>query len=181
MAQKDLSDKVYEILSKMKEYEGRPAAKAGLLTDPETQRVLHAYGDSFAHVNDKGQHYDPVIGHGLKGESPDNPDEHPLAYSSYVSDLYKIAANAAGSSSRVDTSALSAAVSAQKVESAQKAVLAAAAKAAGGSGLVDSPVAGCELGERCQPNRADGVINGMYEIWPPAIPNIDWTKFPVKF
>ncbi|PAL03393.1 hypothetical protein B8W90_12840, partial [Staphylococcus hominis] len=64
--------------------------------DPETQRALHALGDSFAHVKENGEHFGPEKGHlmaSLFGKEPDNPYTNKEAFINYVSALYKAASS----------------------------------------------------------------------------------------
>jgi len=89
-----------------------PQAIAEYLNDPEVQRDLHAFGDSFAHVNAQGEHYAPGLGHvlpslgsiimdkiGLESFShsnPDDPAENPEAYAAMFQAVVKAASNATG-------------------------------------------------------------------------------------
>lgn len=61
--QQSLGRAVTSILSEIKRNENNPAAKAAILSDLEVQRILHAFGDSYAHVRSDGTHYPPRWGH----------------------------------------------------------------------------------------------------------------------
>ena len=78
---------------------------------------------------------------------------------------------------------MSAAVSAHRTIDAQKEILAAAARVRGStdSGLVTSPIAGCELNQRCSGNKANNYIELMYGIIEYAPPKVDWSKIPPRF
>ncbi|MCL1552150.1 VENN motif pre-toxin domain-containing protein [Xanthomonas nasturtii] len=180
--QEELSAEVAKILASIKDNQANPAAKAGILSDPETQRILHAFGDSFAHVKKNGEHYPGVYGHLLDLKEPDNPDDHPEAYAKYVSALYGVASATTGNIRGLNsgTALLSATVSSRNTEEAQKAVLAAFARSRGSIDpwLVKSPLRGCETDERCGENAANRIINGLYGIWDTAPPKIDWNQLP---
>lgn len=95
--QEKLTGEVAKIFMLIKSNEGNPDAKAKILSDPHVQQVLHAFGDSFAHVDASGRHFIGGFGHASKGTSPDNPDENPSGYSKYVAAIYKAASGASGS------------------------------------------------------------------------------------
>lgn len=177
--QKELGDKVRGILVDLKYYHDNPTAKANILSDPENQRILHAFGDSFAHVKPDGTHYDGVLGHAKNGTDPDEPNHHPQAYAAFVSSLFEIASSVSGSG--VGDKALNdltSSVIAGTSDSAQKKALAAAANAKGSSdaGLVNSPIAGCEMWNRCGGNTANSEIDRIYKVIRPGPPVIDWSR-----
>ncbi|HDS0923676.1 TPA: hemagglutinin repeat-containing protein [Stenotrophomonas maltophilia] len=193
-AQEELGSKVAVILAEIKKNEDNPAAKRAILDDLETQRVLHAFGDSFAHVQPDGTHFKPVVGHfdaSTKNDGvldPDNPYSHPDAYLAYSLAIYKAATGASKGTSLRDSSYvadLAARVSAAKGEAAQKGVLDAAASffmPGRTSGLVDSPMGDCSF--YCALLPAGWMSKPQLELIyrkpadTPQIPVIDWTKFP---
>ncbi|QXQ03723.1 hemagglutinin repeat-containing protein [Stenotrophomonas indicatrix] len=180
--QKELGQKVKEILVGLRYYHDNPTVKANILSDPENQRILHAFGDSFAHVKSDGTHYGSVDGHLWDGTSPDEPNNHPKAYAAFVSSLYEIASSVSGSGGDGKAlNELSAAVIAGSSEGAQKRALAAAAKAKGSrdAGLVESPIAGCEIWSRCKGNTANAEIDRIYGVLRPVAPVVDWSKLVV--
>lgn len=109
-AQEELGSKVAVILAEIKKNEDNPAAKRAILDDLETQRVLHAFGDSFAHVQPDGTHFKPVVGHfdaSTKNDGvldPDNPYSHPDAYLAYSLAIYKAATGASKGNTLRDSS-----------------------------------------------------------------------------
>ena len=142
------------LLTSLKQYENEPAVKAAILTDPETQRILHAFGDSFAHVQANGLHYPNKQGHlidSLNGDDPDNPNSHPTAYRNYTLAIYNVARNVTKKSrssievvNRVVTKVVQ-----ESSESGQKIVLQNVMNSAGGhasaaiSSVKDCGTAGC--------------------------------------
>lgn len=78
-----------------------PEAKSAILNNAENQRMLHAFGDSYAHVDKNGYFYKPQLGHGLDsaqsslpffgGSDPDNPAYHKEQYQDYVTALFNSA------------------------------------------------------------------------------------------
>jgi len=192
-AQEELGRKVAVILAEIKLNEDNPAAKRAILDDLDNQRVLHAFGDSFAHVQPDGTHFKPVMGHfdaSTKNDGeldPDNPYTHSDAYLAYSLAIYKAATSASKGTSLRDSdyvADLAARVSAQKGEAAQKGVLDAAASffmPGRTSGLVDSPIAECSF--YCAALPAGWMSKPQLELIyrkPPDVaqpPVIDWTKF----
>lgn len=173
--QLELGRQVVQILTDLKQYEGNPAAKAAILSNPANQKILHAFGDSYAHVDADGKHYLPTVGHGGEGTTPDDPHEHQDAYLSYTNDLYALAANVSGSSvtRSADVDALAKLVSGQATEDAQKLILENAIRSSGGneaSRLVNSPVSGCEFYENCAQHQpaltTKPVIQEIYGVKP---------------
>ncbi|MDQ8024202.1 MAG: hemagglutinin repeat-containing protein [Moraxellaceae bacterium] len=171
--QEELGRKVEAVLTVLKRYENDPVAKAGILSDPRIQGILHAFGDSFAHVDESARHYSGGLGHLADWTAPDEPDRHPEAYANYTAALYKAAASASGSSvdAKVKLDVLASAVSSKATSDAQKMVLADAIKSAGGtdaSGLVNSPVPGCEFLDYCgrltPSNTTNPVIQQIYGV-----------------
>jgi filamentous hemagglutinin len=184
--QKELAALVKKILADLKQYEDNPEAKAAILSNAENQKILHAFGDSFAHVQADGTHYEGGNGHLHDGTEPDEPNNHPAAYASYTASLYALASSVRDTDVRsAGVVNLTAAVVARDSENAQKAALAAAAAAYGSkdSGLVNSPIAGCEWYQRCGGNTADEAIRKIYGVTPPTPPQIDFSKlnFPVEW
>ena len=177
--QNELAQKVEEILTDLKPYASNPESKAAILSNAENQRILHAFGDSFAHVQADGTHYDGVQGHLKNGMDPDEPNKHPQAFANYVESLYAMASSVAGANARSnDVSTLAATVVAKKSDNDQTAALSAAAAAYGSKdgALVESPIAGCELYERCGGNIANEAIRKVYGVRLPVAPQIDWSK-----
>lgn len=95
---------------------------AAYLNDPKVQKDLHALGDSFAHVDANGQHYEPGMGHLFPSlasilpwvdTNPDDPAEHPEAYANMFQAITQAASNATGSprASASDVSILASTVS----------------------------------------------------------------------
>ncbi|MGO1003636.1 hemagglutinin repeat-containing protein [Lysobacter sp. CA196] len=174
--QRTLAAEVTAILTKLKQYDGDPVAKAGLLTDPEVQRVLHSFGDSFAHVQRDGTHYSPMIGHArdsVNQPDPDNPYSHQEAYLDYTLVLYGAASKASGGPvvpvSQINR--LATEVASHEAESAQKNILEKAMRQAGGQdvkGLVSSPVSECGLRENCTSvmpsNTANPVLRNISDV-----------------
>ena len=82
---------------------------------------------------------------------------------------------------RKEDAKLSAAVIAGSSEGAQKRALAAAAKVKGSrdAGLVESPIAGCEIWSRCKGNTANTEIDRIYGVLRPVAPVVDWSKLVV--
>ncbi|WP_234349400.1 hemagglutinin repeat-containing protein, partial [Xanthomonas citri] len=179
--QKELGAQVAEILSEINNLRDSPEGKAAILSNPDNQRILHAFGDSFAHVQKDGTHYSGVVGHLSDGVDPDDPAKHPQAYANYVSSLYQIAIEGKGIVKQAgNLDELSAAVSSKNTEAAQKAVLAAAAELRGGKDpeLINSPLSDCKLYKECSENKANSIINGMYGVWPVGPPLINWSNLP---
>lgn len=153
--QQTLGGQVSAILTVLKQYEGDPVAKAAILSDPRIQRVLHAFGDSYAHVESDGTHYDGRIGHLWDGTEPDEPDKHPGAYINCAVDLFKLASEVSGNSGNVsqqDVTDLARRVTSIESDEGQKEVLLNALQLGAGalaSGLVNSPVENCGLLQDC--------------------------------
>ncbi|MFG6088950.1 hypothetical protein ACEU0C_004033, partial [Stenotrophomonas indicatrix] len=106
-AQSYWTAKVGEIVADIKRNENNPEEKKRILQDPETQRALHAMGDSFAHVMPDKSHFNPVYGHligSLTGNDPDNPNTHPEAYVNYSLAIYEAATGSYKSTSLRDSS-----------------------------------------------------------------------------
>ncbi|MBB5866533.1 VENN motif pre-toxin domain-containing protein, partial [Xanthomonas sp. 3058] len=183
--QKILTAKVGAILNELNENINNSSVKSAILSDPENQKILHAFGDSFAHVRDNGAHYDGVVGHLRDGTMPDDPYFNSEQYSGYVKSLYSVASTASkqSRSSDLEISGIIKDVTGSFFDSSQKKALADAAKIAGNidKGFVNSPVPGCENYEHCSGNKANKVIREIYgvETYPPAI---DWSKlqFPMR-
>ena len=92
--QQKLAEQTRVILLTIKQYENDPVTKAAYLTNPNVQNILHAFGDSFAHVKPDGTHYLVEVGHAYDsklGDDPDNPQTHPDAYKNYVNNLFSLA------------------------------------------------------------------------------------------
>ena len=191
--QAELGQKVAVILADIKRNENNPEAKRAILDNVETQRVLHLFGDSFAHVQPDGTQFNPVLGHAKASvkdhgaKDPDNPYTHPDAYLAYSLAIYKIATGASKERPLGDTNYiadLATRVSAVNGELAQKGVLDAAASffmPTRTSGLVDAPMADCSW--YCQYVPAGWMAKPELEIIyrrpveVPQTPVIDWTKF----
>ncbi|MFG3450099.1 hemagglutinin repeat-containing protein [Stenotrophomonas sp. NPDC047960] len=191
-AQEYWAGKVGDILVKMKQFENDPAKKADLLKDPETQRALHALGDSFAHVKENGEHFGPEKGHlmaSLFGKEPDNPYTNKEAFINYVSALYKAASSTSSQPRRdaeyVDEMARK--MTAYESEQHQKDILANSMELLNGgwpTGLVNSSVPECGKWNNCAvrlpSNTVNPVIDGIYGIGrPPSTtpaPVVDWSK-----
>ncbi|WP_342315751.1 hemagglutinin repeat-containing protein [Lysobacter sp. FW306-1B-D06B] len=168
--QEQLTNQVQAILTVLKQYENDPVAKAGILSDSRIQTILHAFGDSFAHVTD-GKHYPSGAGHLLDWTHPDEPDRNPVAYANYTKALYSAATTASGERNDGNVDALANAVSAMATGEEQKAALANAVRRAGGNdagGLVNSPVNGCEsldyCGRRTPGNTANPTLREIYGV-----------------
>lgn len=73
-----------------------PERAIEIMQDKEFQDKLHAYGDSFAHVDKRGIHYHKGIGHLFDGTNPDNPYKNPEAYKQYVEGLSELIQKATG-------------------------------------------------------------------------------------
>lgn len=180
--QRELTDQVGKILLDLRANEGSPGAKAMILSNPENQRILHSFGDSFAHVKEDGTHFGGVLGHAAEKTDPDNPNINMEAYSAYTMAIYSAASSAGGGASLrpVDVSNISANVSKGKSEGDQKAVLAEAIGETSAK-LVDSPVAGCEWYEACGGNVANEEILKIYGLpanKSPPSPDISNVKYP---
>lgn len=82
-----------------------PIKIAEYLKDHAVQNDLHSFGDSFAHVDGEGRHFEPRQGHlfpslgsmwfGTKTD-PDSPVEHPEAYKQMLQAIVQAATNATG-------------------------------------------------------------------------------------
>jgi len=187
--------KVVSVLSDIKKYENDPEMKKKILSDPETQKALHAFGDSFAHVKADGTHFDPQIGHGRESVAnggsadPDNPYTHQGAYLDYSLAIYSAATTASKDRPLQNAdyvAQLAGSVSGAKEVERQKQILDAAAvlfMPGRRSGLVDSPVEDCRwylcryigTGAKINPE-----IERVYlsELPPPSYPPVvDWSKF----
>jgi len=193
-AQEYWKDQVTSVLSDIKKYEDDPEMKKKTLCDPKTQRALHAFGDSFAHVKADGTHFDPQIGHGRESvansgiEDPDSPYTHQGAYVDYSPAIYSAATTASkeGALQSADYIALLAkTVSGAKKEETQMQILDASAAffmSGRTSGLVESPVKECMF-LFCKFISAGGRINPeiervyLSELPVPTFPPVvDWTK-----
>ncbi|PJK96037.1 hypothetical protein B9Y63_20405 [Stenotrophomonas maltophilia] len=191
--QAELGEKVAVILADIKRNENNPEAKRAILDNVETQRVLHLFGDSFAHVQRDGTQFKPVLGHAKAStqdegiNDPDNPYTHRDAYLAYSLALYKAATGASKGKALGDANYiadLASRVSAVNGEAAQKGVLDAAASffmPTRTSGLVDAPMSDCgwyctyvPAGWMARPE-LEKIYRKPVEV--PQTPVIDWTKF----
>ncbi|CAD1791296.1 filamentous hemagglutinin [Xanthomonas euroxanthea] len=195
-AQEYWGGQVAGVLKVLKKYENDPAVKVAILSDPEVQRALHAFGDSYAHVQADGTHYSPGEGHAkdtLIGPDPDNAYTNKAAFQAYAIAIYGAATNASGVSGARRDSAyvgdLARRVSAVEDEAIQKKILDNAASATNGkwsTGLVDSPVLECPLYKSCMnrtpANTANPAIYNIYGLGNNPLKNlppvIDWSKMP---
>ncbi|WP_238150577.1 hemagglutinin repeat-containing protein [Xanthomonas campestris] len=195
-AQEYWGGQVAGVLKVLKKYENDPAVKVAILSDPEVQRALHAFGDSYAHVQADGTHYSPGEGHAkdsLIGPDPDNAYTNKAAFQAYAIAIYGAATNAGGVSGARRDSAyvgdLARRVSAVEDEAIQKKILDNAASATNGkwtTGLVDSPVLECPLNKSCinrtPANTANPAIYNIYGLGNNPLKNlppvIDWSKMP---
>jgi filamentous hemagglutinin len=156
--------------------EPRAATKAAYINSPAVQQILHSFGDSFAHVQEDGSHYDSVKGHAVDsktGNDPDNPNIHADAYKNYVNSLFSVASQVT-TIPRVSNSAityLSNRVTASSTEAGQAQLLNTAIGSvtkAEASSLVNSPVPECGLSQNCQNigvnSRVEPIINKIYGI-----------------
>lgn len=167
--QMELRDAVAVILVTMKKYEDQPAVKVALLSDPTVQRLLHSFGDSFAHVQADGTHYPGMFGHLEDGTDPDQPNLHPDAYRAYTQNLYEVAAFAAGSTKDQGRSMIGSmidSVTTQDNPIKQRVALAEAIKNMYGSdklvyGLVVSPVKDCGERENCEKRPVGSLVNPL--------------------
>ncbi|MBB4595163.1 adhesin HecA-like repeat protein [Xanthomonas arboricola] len=194
LAQKYWTNEVAGVLQVLKKYEDNPVAKSAILSDPEIQRALHAFGDSFAHVKADGTHHIPGPGHvkdSVFGPDPDNANTNKQAFQNYALAIYSAAANVTGTDERRRDSSyigdLAARVSSVNNEDQQRKILDDAASLTNGkwtTGLVNSPVPECSLGQPCYRrtpmNTANPVIRDIYGLdikspkeFPPII---DWSK-----
>ena len=174
--QQELGAAVAVIFAKIKQYENNPAIKAAILSDSTIQRLLHSFGDSYAHVEADGTHYPPLVGHAsdsLNQPDPDSPYSHKNAYSNYAIALYHAAAGVSNSSlvDATNITALADGVASNKTESAQKRVLSTAITSHGGkdaADLVSSPLPDCGYLESCvflnAANTANPVIRETYGL-----------------
>src|SRR5690606_6839634 len=99
------ADQVGEILKLIKTLENNPVGKSAVLSDPEVQRALHAFGDSFAHVKPDGTHFDEGHGHlipSITGGDPDNPYTNKDAFLKYAITIYDLGAAATIGAARRD-------------------------------------------------------------------------------
>ncbi|MNV22986.1 hypothetical protein D3C71_1139840 [compost metagenome] len=190
-AQSYWTAKVGEIVADIKRNENNPEEKKRILQDPETQRALHAMGDSFAHVMPDKSHFNPVYGHligSLTGNDPDNPNTHPEAYVNYSLAIYEAATGSYKSTSLRDSSYvqdLARRVTLEPEPERQKAILDTAAAfftTSRKSGLVHAPIGDCGL--LCQwipaTKRINSRLGDIYnEGLPqgPFAPVIDWSRF----
>lgn len=186
--QMDLRDGVAVILEAMRKYENNPAAKVALLSDPLVQKILHSFGDSFAHVTDEGKHYPGAVGHLNDGTDPDQPNLHPDAYRAYTLNLYEVAAHAASATTKEGRDMIGTMVdSLTSKDNAikQRVVLAEAIKSMYGTdksvvGLVVSPVKDCGELENCEKRPVGSLVNPIiseiYSVKKPAAPNGDAAK-----
>ncbi|WP_282295037.1 hemagglutinin repeat-containing protein [Stenotrophomonas sp. PS02289] len=191
--QKYFTDQASLILADIKANEDNPVAVRAILNNKENQRILHALGDSFAHVKTDGTHFDPVIGHAFASKyqggvlDPDNPYSNRGGFAAYGLAIYNIAT----ATSKKDPlrnsdyiADLVMRVSSVKDEGQQKGILDAAASffmPTRTSGLVNSPVGECGIWCAAVP---DGyrVKRQLEIIFPnkvqvPLPPVIDWSKF----
>lgn len=186
--QVDLRDGVAVILEAMRKYENNPAAKVALLSDPLVQKILHSFGDSFAHVTDEGKHYPGAVGHLNDGTDPDQPNLHADAYRAYTLNLYEVAAHAASATTKEGRDMIGTMVdSLTSKDNAikQRVVLAEAIKSMYGTdksvvGLVVSPVKDCGELENCEKRPVGSLVNPIiseiYSVKKPAAPNDDAAK-----
>lgn len=173
--QQEMGEAVAAILAKIKQYENDPEAKARILSDPTVQRYLHAFGDSYDHVDGDGTHYSPGRGHAIDnimGNSPDKPEINSSGYKIYVLSLYDIASKISSAPERMNRSevnSLAGKVSGTSSEDEQRNILSNAIVSRGArdaSGLVRSPVAECDgLTGTCDGKGAGSAVN-------PVIKNI---------
>jgi filamentous hemagglutinin len=126
------------------------------LSDPNTQRILHKFGDSFAHVQSDGTHYNSGNGHLVDGTTPDNPATHQNAYRNYVTALYNAASSVSGdprvTGSSVSNLANRVIASGDTVGAQQKVLYNSFGQNRGldKTGLTRAPVKDCELNQNCQ-------------------------------
>ncbi|MGN7840297.1 VENN motif pre-toxin domain-containing protein, partial [Stenotrophomonas sp. 22385] len=189
--------KVGNILKALVMFENYPALQEKLMNDPKTQRALHLFGDSYAHVKEDGTHFSPVYGHAWDsklGTDPDSPYEHKEAYIQYATALYELAAAASKEAPRRDSAYvrdMAQSVTGYWDEAYQKQVLDNAASLFTGgrtSGLVNSPIKDCGLLQNClfklPANTANPLIKQLLNpdknLDNPAPPVIDWTKFGTR-
>ena len=181
--QQELGAAVAAILARIKQHENNPAVKAAILSDPTIQRLLHSFGDSYAHVEADGTHYSPFSGHAsdsVKGPDPDNPFSHKDAYSNYVMALYQAAAGTSDQPlvDRKEIAGLAKDVAKNQEESAQKRTLGNAIASRDGqdaAALVNSPLPDCGYLESCvflnAANTANPAIREIY-----GLPKDPWAK-----
>ena len=171
--QQQLGQAVEAILTSLKQNENDPVAKAKILSDPETQRVLHSFGDSYAHVDYEGAHYAPVVGHAadsVNGWDPDNPNTHKVAYTEYADAIYNIASKVSNKPlvTSDDVYRMANSVETYSSDNAQKSVLDEAISHVNGTGnkeLVDSPVGDCGV-HACGAIAPGGAANqAIYDIY----------------
>lgn len=172
--QQSLAEQVKQILQMVKQFENDPITKAAYLTTPIVQNILHAFGDSFAHVESDGTHYPAGEGHLSDRSEPDDPYTHANAYKQYVNSLFSVASQATVIP-RVSNSAITNLITQVTASSSEAGQI----KALGGTigsvtpstaaGLVNSPVNECGFyGLGCQ-NKPTGSqvnpqINNIYSI-----------------
>ena len=177
--QQDLAKQVGEILRTIKQHENDPAIKAAYLSSPIVQDILHAFGDSFAHVDSDGTHYPPGRGHFTDsvtnvvfGNNPDSPQTHQNAYKSYVETLFSVASQTTVTPrvSKSTVTNLADKVTRQSTEFTQQFILYDAVGSVTkeeATGLVRSPVGDCgsfgcsdkPIGSQVKPK-----INSIYGI-----------------
>lgn len=175
--QQELRDAVGMIFEKIKLYENNPVAKAAILSDPTIQRLLHAFGDSFAHIDEDGAHYSPVKGHlrdSVEGPNPDNAHSNRDAYANYALTIYDLASWASGNPAGRDETVVNSLivnVVRNESEDAQRTVLSNAVVSAGGrdaTGLVRSPISDCEPTQDCRSlnpgSLANPIIKQIYGL-----------------
>ncbi|WP_176735115.1 hemagglutinin repeat-containing protein, partial [Stenotrophomonas sp. BIIR7] len=177
--QMELRDAVAVILETMKKYENSPEVKKALLSNANVQRILHSFGDSFAHVTEDGTHYAGMFGHLKDGSDPDQPNLHPDAYRAYTMNLYEVAAYAAGANATQERGRIAAmvdSVTTQDNAIKQRVALAEAIKNMYGretlvAGLVISPVKDCGELENCEKRPVGSLVNPiiaeLYSTKPP--------------
>lgn len=171
--QKALASQVGVILQTIKEYGDDSAKKAAYLSSPGVQNILHAFGDSFAHVEKDGTHYSELLGHAIDsktGNDPDNPKIHSDAYRSYVSTLFNVASKTTDAA-RVGKEVISGLINNVTVEESddkQEKALKDSSSSLTSSDLVKSPVNDCGYLKGCSDkpvgSQVNPKINNIYGV-----------------
>jgi len=170
--QQELAKQVGQILSVIKQYENEPATKALYLSQPVVQQILHLFGDSFAHVQKDGTHYDPKTGHLEDGTKPDNPSLNASAYKNYVNALFSAASQATVAPRVSSSTVTNLADKVTKTEYGKfilyDAIIGSVTNAEATS-LVRSPVKDCGTFENCQNLGVGSQVNPLIkQIYSPA-------------
>ncbi len=133
------------------------------MSQPVVQQVLHSFGDSFAHVQKYGTHYDPKFGHAKNGEEPDNPNTNANAYKNYVSTLFKVAAGATATPRVSSSTVTNLAEKVTKTEYGKFILYDAIGSVtkAEATSLVRSPVKDCGKFENCQSLGVGSQVNPL--------------------